>query len=551
MTDELVGGRYSLGRLLGSGGSGAVFEARDVRLGRLVAVKMLHAHLAAQPGIVAELLADAQTAARLDHPNLVRVLDAGADDAGPAWVATELVDGATLGDLVDRVGPLTPPDALRVVAGMLAGLAHAHAHDVLHLDVSPSNVMVPYAPGGFDLTRPQLLDLGSRPRPARTDPLVRLTPHYASPELATAAPADARADVYAVGAVLFYLLTGRPPFEREAHRAVLEAHVHAHPPAPSSVVAGLPRELDAIVATALAKDPADRFASATTMGVAVARAAAGIAARRGAGARSTRELAPVAARLDRVPAQPGPVASAEPATGRAGMAAAFTAVLVVGGLAAGAVAQAGHGADQAQAAPATPATEPSSAVGSPPAPAPAPGPADVPVALVDTAPLGTTVPALVGLPMAEVAGLLAAAGLAIGDVTSANSGQPAGLVLSSLPGPGESVPVGGAVAVVVASGTSIVPDVVGLARGAARGLLEGAGFVVVERDVAGGAPGTVTRTAPGSGTPRLVGDEVLLIAAPEAITPLPVPTPVPTAVPAPIPTPSAGPTASPGPVTSG
>ncbi|WP_407344682.1 protein kinase domain-containing protein [Pengzhenrongella phosphoraccumulans] len=564
----LVGGRYALGRLLGSGGSAAVFEAEDVRLGRLVAVKVLHAHLAARPGAGAELLADAQTAAALDHPHLVRVLDAGVegtDEATLAWIVLELVDGVTLGTLVDRVGPLTARDALGVVAGVLAGLGHAHEHGVLHLDVSPANVMVPFSPHGFDLARACLLDLGSRPRPALRDRLVRVSPHYASPELATAAPADARADLYAVGAVLFFLLTGRPPFERDDLRAVLEAQVLAPPPMPSSLVPTLSSEVDLVVATALAKDPADRYGSARAMGVAVARAAAALAARDGTAVGRTKELAGVRAPAAPVlralpalravpeqqglpeqpglPAQQGPPARrlglplpAEQPTGGAGLAVALTSVLVVVGIAVGAVALGSSGAESAGAVPAA-AARPAMSSSSPPTARAAQAPvALAPVALAPVTAPPTTVPVLAGLTLAGSDGVLTAAGLLAGAVTRADSPLAAGTVLESTPAAGETVAVGGTVALVVASGITTVPDVVGLGSGPARGTLEAAGFVVVAHEVAVGPSGTAIRTEPGAGARGLVGGVVVLEVARAVVPPTASPS-APPASPAPTPDP--------------
>ena len=544
--EELLGGRYALGTLLGSGGSAAVFAARDTRLGRQVAVKVLHAHLALRPGVVADLLAEARVAARLDHPNVVHVLDAGTGQHGLAWIVLELVDGITLAELVARAGPLPAADALVVTAGMLAGLAHAHAAGVLHLDLSPANVMMPRAPGGFDLTGARLLDLGSCPRLDGPDLLVRVSPHYASPEVATAEVADARADVYAAGAILFFLVTGRAPFERADARAVLEAHVHERPPVPSSLVPGLASEVDRLVARALAKDPEDRFASAPAMGVEVERARAGIAARRTPAAGGTRAFVPVQRRTAMEP-RPAAAFPAEP--GGTGIAAALTTALIVIGLVVGAVAlgQPGGGEVRPPALAALAASPtPTGPIPQPTAPAPLVG-APV-VATEPPQPQVELVPALAGLTLAAASDALLAAGLVAGVVEQVDSRVPGNTVLSSGPAMGTSIPRGSSVALVVASGLDIVPDVVGLRRAVARAWLEEAGFVVVERESGSGPPGTAVRTEPVGGTRGTVGGTVVLSVAADAGQGPAQPNPNP--APPSAPSPTAAPTAIPGSVTS-
>ena len=256
MTGKLLGGRYALGGLLGSGGSADVFAALDVRLGRDVAVKVVRVPVA--PG--ADPWAQLRAGARLDHPNVVHVLDAGADTGGRAFLVLDLVVGRTLTELLAR-GPLEPRDALTVLDGVLAGLQHAHDRGVLHLDLSPSNVMVP------SLGEPSavLLDVGATPAPDLADPRVTVSPHYAAPEVATGAGGDARSDVYSAGALLFHLVTGRPPFDHHDPQKVLAAQVSEVAPVPSAARPGLPTDIDRIVRRALAKDPDRRHSSAADL----------------------------------------------------------------------------------------------------------------------------------------------------------------------------------------------------------------------------------------------------------------------------------------------
>ncbi|MEZ0448774.1 serine/threonine-protein kinase, partial [Cellulomonas sp. ICMP 17802] len=258
---RLVAGRYRLGREIGSGRSAQVHRAVDERLGRAVALKLL------RPGMPSGGLLGA---AALDHPHLVHVLDAGVDD-GRAFVVLELVHGVTVDQLVE-CSP-RPAEALAVVAAVLAGLAHAHEQGVLHLDVSPANVLVPVRRGRPDASGVVVLDVGGARVPGPADAVIAVSPPYTSPELATASGADARSDVYAAGALLFHLLTGREPFPRAQPRDVLLAHVHEPPPVPSALVPGLPAEVDAVVLRAMAKAPEDRFGSAAAMRDAVLAAA--------------------------------------------------------------------------------------------------------------------------------------------------------------------------------------------------------------------------------------------------------------------------------------
>ncbi|HMO10565.1 MAG TPA: protein kinase, partial [Actinotalea sp.] len=170
--------------------------------------------------------------------------------------ATDLVDGVTVADLLETTGPLRWGDALRLVAGVLDGLAYAHARGVLHLDLSATNVMVPVPDGRHDLAGAVLLDLGGATWLPEGG-LVQVSPHFASPEIATGQDAGPRADVYSVGCLLHLLLTGRTPF-RGAAQEVLEQQVHRLPEPPSALRIDLPADVDQLVLATLAKDPADR-----------------------------------------------------------------------------------------------------------------------------------------------------------------------------------------------------------------------------------------------------------------------------------------------------
>ncbi|WP_024287393.1 protein kinase [Cellulomonas sp. KRMCY2] len=550
MTEGLVGDRYRLGALLGAGGSASVFRAEDTLLCRPVAVKLLHPHLAQRTDAVDRFVAEARVGAGLDHPNLVRVLDAG-QDGQLVWLVQELVEGVTLADLVAASGPMAEADAFAVVAGVLAGLSHAHVRGILHLDLSASNVMVPQSPQGLELTRVRVLDLGGRPIDRSAVPLVRVSPCYASPEVATAAAVGPEADLYSVGALLLLLVTGRPPFDGPDPGEVLEAQVNDRPPTPSSRVPGLSSEVDRIVARCLAKLPAERYPTATAMAVDVARARGALVARRGAPG-STRELTPAA------PAGPGGRAlmprhdaSTGPGSRAPGRIGASMVLLVTGALVAVAVAVAQPGSAQG----AAPAAW-SDATTSSPSPSPSASPTAIPAASPTGAPEPTSAPIpalLVDVPMPDLAGLtlaaaqevLQAAGLAVGPTTYQDGPSVAGVVLASTPVPGGAVVTGAPVALVVASGASTVPGVTGLTPTQARSALESAGLVVAPLE-AGGEDVRIVSTVPAAGRRVLVGETVVLIAGspeptPAPTEPAPPASPEPTPSRAPEPTPSRAP----------
>ncbi|HQY32738.1 MAG TPA: serine/threonine protein kinase [Actinotalea sp.] len=518
MSTDLLDGRYELGGLLGAGGSASVFRAQDVVAGTPVAIKLLHPHLARRPEAVAAFLAEARAAAGLDHDNVVRVLGAGRD-GDLVWVAEDLVDGATLDEVVTASGPLAPAQALAVVAGVLAGLTHAHVRGVLHLDLSPGNVMVPWGADGPDLTRPQLLDLAGCPSGPRGGGTVRVSPCYASPEVATAGEVGAAADLYSTGALLFWLVTGRPPFEGPDPHAVLRAQVTAPPPVPSGLVRGLPADVDRIVARCLAKAPADRYPSATAMSLDVARARGALVLGPSAPGR-TLELAVVA---------PGP-RRAQRTTRPPGRFAATAMLAVAGALvtAVAVVAQPAWAPDAAAAGQAVVAATPTAS--SSPSPS-----AVAPTARVPD----VVVPDVVGLGRVAATEALTAAGLVLAGTVLADGPGASDVVLGTEPAPGGVVAPGSAVTLVLASGLTLVPDVAGADVAAATAALAAAGLVAAPVGDPGGV--LVAATEPQVGSRVLVGSTVGLL------TRTPSPTPVPSGEPSPSAAPSPGPTATPAP----
>ncbi len=278
-----LGDRYEVGELLGRGGMAEVHVGHDLRLGRRVAIKILRPDLARDPAFLARFRREAQSAASLNHPNIVAVYDTGEDTLGEGPTATvvpfivmELVDGRTLKELLQSGNPLVPERSLEITGGILSALDYSHRHGIIHRDIKPGNVMMTAAGTvkvmDFGIAR-ATADTGVTGTSTHT---VLGTAAYLSPEQAQGKPVDARSDLYSTGVVLFELLTRRAPFVGDAPVAVAFAHVNEPPPAPSSVDPSVPQALDAIVLKALSKDPAARYQSAVEFRSDVDRAIAGV-----------------------------------------------------------------------------------------------------------------------------------------------------------------------------------------------------------------------------------------------------------------------------------
>ena len=266
----VVGGRYELGPLLGRGGMASVHRAVDRRLGRPVAVKRLSTALAADATAQTRFQREAHAAASLNHPAVAAVFDTGRDvdpttGVSIPFLVMELVEGRTL-RAVQTEGPrLTPERALEVVSQVLAALAHSHQSGLVHRDIKPANVML--TPTGavkvmdFGIARAADDTASSLTGPAA----VVGTAQYLSPEQARGEHVDARSDLYSTGCLLYELLLGRPPFTGESSVSLAYQHVNEDPVPLREVDPSLSPEVEAVVMKALAKDPADRYASADAM----------------------------------------------------------------------------------------------------------------------------------------------------------------------------------------------------------------------------------------------------------------------------------------------
>ncbi|MCR8670494.1 Stk1 family PASTA domain-containing Ser/Thr kinase, partial [Agrococcus sp. HG114] len=289
MTDSIIaslrtlGDRYEIGELIGQGGMAEVHLARDTRLDRQVAVKLLKPELSLDPEFRTRFRQEAQSAARMSHPTVVRVFDAGeepaTDSSGqPAavpYIVMEYVDGRMVKDIIAE-GPLPESEAVRITKGILTALEYSHRAGIVHRDIKPGNVMV--TPGG----QIKVMDFGIARAVSETSANVAQTgtilgtAQYFSPEQARGEAVDARTDLYSTGVILFELLTGRAPFESDTPVGVAYQHVAEEPPLPSSITPGITPAMDSIVGKALEKKRDDRFQSATEFKQALDDAIAGV-----------------------------------------------------------------------------------------------------------------------------------------------------------------------------------------------------------------------------------------------------------------------------------
>jgi serine/threonine-protein kinase len=484
-----LGDRYQVGELLGRGGMAEVHEGRDLRLGRRVAVKILRPELARDPSFLARFRREAQSAASLNHPNVVAVYDTGEDVLGEGPQATvvpfivmELVEGITLKELLHSGNRLVPERALEITSGILAALDYSHRHGIIHRDIKPGNVML------TTTGTVKVMDFGIARATAHagqtgtSTQTVLGTAAYLSPEQAQGRSVDARSDLYSTGVVLFELLTRRTPFVGDAPVAVAFAHVNEDPPAPSAVDPSVPTSLDPLVLKALAKDPAARYQSALEFRADVERAIAGV---------------PMTQVL---PAAAGPDAHATAVLGAGDP----DATAALGGAALGAAAGLAAGATGPM-APVIPG-----GAGDPYVPA-ATTTAAQPVAkkkggflrgvgifalivglmaaggwlamqlLANSAPPTTTVPNLQGKTVAQAEAALRDAGLSIGREEYKTSERTQDTIIEQDPRAGDLVDEGSSVDIVVSAGREQVPvpDVVGFNSPAdARKALEDANLIL-------------------------------------------------------------------------
>jgi eukaryotic-like serine/threonine-protein kinase len=261
MIGRLLDGRYRVGPRVARGGMATVYEATDLRLDRLCALKVMHAGLGDDDDFAGRFVREARSAARLSHPNVVSVFDQG-DDEGTLFLAMEYVPGHTLRDVIRSRAPIPPRQALALLDPVLSALGSAHQAGMIHRDVKPENVLLSdddrvVKVADFGLARA----VSAETQHTATGGVLIGTVSYLSPELVVDGRADARSDVYAAGVVLYEMLTGHKPHEGDSPIQVAYKHVHEDVPPPSQRVSGIPAYVDALVARATARErdlrPAD------------------------------------------------------------------------------------------------------------------------------------------------------------------------------------------------------------------------------------------------------------------------------------------------------
>jgi serine/threonine protein kinase len=364
---DVLAGRYRIAGRLGRGGMAEVFSAEDVLLGRRVAVKVMAPHIVGDAQAVARFRREARTVAALSHPHIVPLFDVGSEGDNE-FLVLELVAGPSLADRLASEGRFSVEEAVTVADQIAAALGAAHERGLVHRDVKPSNVLFS-ADGHVKVS-----DFGIARAVAGATTMtagVQGSVPYVAPEQALGELPDPRSDLYALGCVIFEMVTGRPPFVGDSAVALVGQHLHREAPAPSDLVPDLPAQLDALVGRLLAKAPPQRPADAATVRRELARVATGstVVLDENADARSSSPARPV---------RPWQVA---------------TAMLVAGAAAASVLAIQDRGRDPAAspddtpaaapsvpametAAPVTPAPSPSPSPTVPPSPSPAARPED-------------------------------------------------------------------------------------------------------------------------------------------------------------------------------
>jgi len=497
-TETIVDGRYRVIERIGSGGMADVYRAADLQLGRDVALKILYRRFSEDPEFVERFRREASSAAGLQHPHVVSVYDRGEWD-GTYYIAMEHLEGRSLKRVVLDEGPLRPARAVDLVTQVLRAAKFAHKRGIVHRDLKPHNVIVD-SEGRAKVTDFGIALAGASDM-TQTGSIMG-TAQYLSPEQAQGQPVTGQSDLYAIGVILFELLTGRIPFDGDSAVTIALKQVNEIAPPPSAFNPAVPADLDEVVARALQKDPARRFPDAEAFIVALDRVAAhlggsggttamtsipGAGAAAAAAAAAAYGAAPTDPGLTQPTAVPGRVpavsaydgyaypATAPPERERSGDGRrwwlALLAVLVIGGAIAGALLL--SGAKQ------------------------------------------VTVPRVVGGDESSAVQALRTEGFSTDIVRKSDPSAPKGQVIGQVPGAGRKADEGSTVTLTVSDGpgTKRVPDLEGQGRIAATKALKEAGFLVRERGETSDAIGEnrVIGTIPEAGNAVEVGETVTLI----------------------------------------
>ena len=278
LVGRVLGDKFKLTACIGIGGSGAVYKADQIALGRTVAVKILNEELSVDARMIARFRGEAMSASRLNHPNCVSIIDYGQSPDGLLYLAMEYVKGPTLTQLLVNENPLGVDRVLDIIAQTLYGIEEAHLAGVVHADLKADNIILDQRRAGVDTVK--IVDFGiarlvtglgglGGARDAAEDRSISGTPEYMAPEVISGAPPSFASDLYAVGIILYELLAERTPFFASSTTEILTNHLKAQPQRLTTRRENIPREIDAVITKALAKHPTDRYASAADMREAV------------------------------------------------------------------------------------------------------------------------------------------------------------------------------------------------------------------------------------------------------------------------------------------
>ena len=510
MIDQLLGGRYRLGEMIGTGGMADVYVAEDTRLARQVAVKVLRSDLARDPSFVARFRKEAFAAAGLNHPGIVAVYDSGEEPA--PYIVMELISGHTLRELIHKGERIPLKRALEIGEGILAALEYSHERGIVHRDIKPANIMITNQGDvkvmDFGIAR-ALADLGATL--TNTWNIVG-TAQYLSPEQALGEVADLRSDIYSTGCLLYEVLTGKPPFTGETPVSIAYQHVSGSLISPSSLVPELPAGVDLILKVALAKKAEDRYQSAGLMLDDLFKVGAGqvlttkaprkkISRRKIIFSAISTVIVTVAVIVSLLLTRP----SADTST--------FPQIPNVVGLTQ-ADAQALLSDYVITIARAHDARIPKDRVASqiPLATSLARKGSGVVLTLSD-GPGDSIVPGdLVGMSLINARAALSAVGLLVTRTEAVPSNQKIGTVLKVTPDAGSIITAGGGVILQIASGQVEVPDLIGIDAIQAKTILVQVGFLVneVEAYDVDQPVGIVIRQAPDAGTTQTIGQSVTI-----------------------------------------
>ena len=512
---KILGERYELGAMIGTGGMADVYLAQDVRLNRQVAIKILRSDLARDPSFVTRFNKEALSVAALNHPGIVSVYDSGKEDSPSGampYIVMEYVEGKTLREIVNKGERFALNRAVEITEGILIALQYSHKNGIIHRDIKPGNIMI------TDNGDVKVMDFGIARALADTGATMTSTwniigtAQYLSPEQATGTQADARSDLYSVGCLLYELLAGRPPFTGDTPVAIAYQHVSAPLLPITEIQESLDPALNAFFSIALAKDANERYQSANAM------------------LKDLKKLIKGEGITTQIPKQ----MRKEKARNRIA-ALSIALVLLVGGVSyfilspnqssVTRVLPNVVGLTEAQARqelagltitiqrapdPRIPRDRVASQLplatirvsdGSAVTLTISDGPGD---AIVPTG--------LLGKPLEEVRAALTAAGLRVSRTIALDSEQEPGIVLKITPEPGSTVEAGTGVVLEIASGNISVPSLVGRTEIEARTILTQAGFLVkiVEAYDANQVIGSVLAQAPSAGEVKLIGSSVTI-----------------------------------------